>query len=120
MLTQSDVEERLVNIPHAFLPRGVAVVGAPPAVARLELITCAEVERLLNLSLAGAPGLGKESLVWFVELHGTFSPAGQSRPPGVRWDGTMYDVAYAVLDPTTGTTVLRGAGREKPATSPAT
>lgn len=114
MLTRSDVEGYLAD--HAaILPRGAAVVGPPPTVTRLELVTRTEAEVLLNVSLAGTPGLGTNVPVWYVELQGTFSPANMSRPRRAQWDGTMYGIAVLVLDAESGKVLVRALQRDRPA-----
>ncbi|MGZ6392342.1 MAG: hypothetical protein ACXWQZ_24135, partial [Ktedonobacterales bacterium] len=60
MFTRSDVERYLADR-ATILPRGASVVGSPPTVTRLEVVTRTEAEVLLNASLAGTPVLGKDA-----------------------------------------------------------
>lgn len=55
MLTRSEVERYLTNS-ASILPRGAAIVGSPPTVTRLELVSRAAAEALLSASLARIPG----------------------------------------------------------------
>jgi hypothetical protein len=114
MRTRSDVE-RYLAAHTAILPRGAAVVGSPPTVSRLELVTRTEAEILLNASLARTPGLGKDVPVWYVELRGTFSPANMSCPPGAHWNGTMCHIAILVLDAEGGKALVRALRGDRPA-----
>jgi hypothetical protein len=113
MLTRSDVEHRLADY-GTVLPRGAVTVGATPTVTRLELVTRAEAEVMLNASLAGTPGISKDAHVWYIELQGTFSPAHISRPPGMQWNGMMCDVALLVLDAESGNVLVRALRCDRP------
>jgi hypothetical protein len=102
MLTQADVEQYLAE--NSPLPRGAAAVGAPPTIAQLRLVPCEEAEALGNFSL----GLPAGILVWYVELHGSFSGEHLSRPPHAKWCGGLYDVALLVLGAETGWPLVKG------------
>ena len=108
MLTQADVERYLAE--NSPLPRGASVVGAPPTIAQMRLIPCEETEALGNFSL----GMPAGALVWYVELHGSFSRAKGGRPPFAKWRGGLYDVALLVLGAETGWPVVKGLRRSTP------
>lgn len=99
-----------------LLPRGAAAVGSPPLVTRLDLITCAEAEALLDTSLTGTPRIGEDAPVWYVELQGTFSLAHVSRPSRVNLDGIACTAAMLVLDAESGEVLVRALGPHDPQT----